>query len=173
MRPIPELKSAQHLLKLGRKDLSDKNVAELQKLADELGRVQDEDRHQALFRQGVIHLYLNNFSEATACFFQSNQLHPDSSIFSNYLRALSNTKGADLAVEKGLDYLEKNPNNLEIFKVILSILCDYKSQKNLDVLKKFITYHVDHIDHKPYDDLLKDIQERYDFIKQIGLNGDI
>lgn len=65
--------------------------------------------------------------------------------------------------------MEKNPNNLKIFKVILNILCDYKSQKSLDILKKFTTYHVD---HKPYDYLLKNIQKYYEFIIKIGLNTD-
>ena len=76
----------------------------------------------------------------------------------------------DLAIVEGLEYLERNPNNNQVFELLLNILHDYKHQEALDSLKNSIIYKME---QKRYENLLTNIQDVYNFIDKISLKTEL
>lgn len=143
MHGIPAIKKANGLLDEVRKDLSDKKVAELNQLLTELDRVKGDDFVEALSQQGLILSYLNEPKLASEKFLASYNIDGNEVSLANSINALSLINENPVGLEKGLKFLEKNPNNPSIFRCLSRNLLNFHSPEHFNELNFYIKYHLE------------------------------
>lgn len=142
LHPLVE-KLPSYVMSEGRKDLTCERVNFLRSLITKLQEVNSEDLGNAFNKIGIIYVYLNEPEEAIIAFEKSLSNKYSEVTYSNYLQTLDRLGKFKEAIEQGLNFLEKNPNNKKIFSTVLSIIDRYPNIDYLEPILKCFKYQYD------------------------------
>lgn len=132
-----------YVIREGRKYHTSEQVEFLQNLITKLSDVNSEDLGNAYNKIGIIYVYLNEFDKAVEAFKKSVLNQYSEVAYSNYLVTLDTSGKYNEAIEKGLEFLESNPNNKRIFSVVSEIIYRYPDIDYIESLSNYFKHQFD------------------------------
>lgn len=144
MRIYPALKKIpEYVSNENRKHSNKEVVNELEQLIEQLKKVSPEDKASAYNYIGIIYSYLNDCESAKNYYYESYLLDADEAVYVNYLIMLQRLNQIPFAFTEACTYLDKHPNNILIFELLMGLVCKFPSSERLRKLKNYRTFQTE------------------------------